>query len=315
MAIISTRYSFILTIAIFVAAISLATTVEYFRIPDWSPANPANIISGNSRAPNQYRVLTPLIYSLGTEIINKPELVDRLVVFASILFCYIVCAICFRRSTRSLGIAMVCLLALLGSFQTGFMYRHRQEFWETGFLVLCAKWIHDENPNWKGFIFITFLGSLNRETWIFVIMAAAVCRIFHPRPGKDFPINKSDLIGLTVSFAIYTAVYVSVRYYAYTHYGTVPYYEFWSFEHNLANLGLNLNNRIWTLGAGLIWIYSLSVIEGNRRYLQFILGYLIPLLTVSFWISNWSEQRIFFPIYPVLIIASVEHFLECSQKT
>ncbi len=210
-----TSYLSISSVAIFMLAISVATTVSYWRIPDWGPANPANIISGSSQAPNQYRLLTPLLYGFATKLTGKSDLADRFVTFTSILFCYIACAAFFQKSTGSLGITMLCLLALLGSFQTGFMYRHRQEFWETGLLVLYVMMVHRENPNWKGSLLITFLGSLNRETWIFTIIATIVCHSVNSGRAKDFFKNKANVMAIIANLGVYTAIYVLLRCYYY----------------------------------------------------------------------------------------------------
>ncbi|HEX3726897.1 MAG TPA: hypothetical protein VHV08_11670, partial [Pirellulales bacterium] len=69
-----------------------------------------------------------------------------------------------------------------------------------------------------------------------------------------------------------------------------------------------LSHGIWSVGSGLGCLFLISGLRGNRCYLTFIAGWLAPFLVVSFFISTWSEGRIFYPIYP-LLIASFASFI------
>jgi len=61
------------------------------------------------------------------------------------------------------------------------------------------------------------------------------------------------------------------------------------------------------IGAGVIFAYLATVACGNREYIPFILGYAVPLLFVSAFISSFSEHRVFYPLMVMLVAAMVRY--------
>jgi hypothetical protein len=301
----------IIFVALFLLVISAITTSEYLRLP--GGGSPSSVLTGNSLAPGQYRLLTPFVCFLIDKMLNNPILSYRTTLYLSILFSFTVCFVLFFqevvrlgfKAKEALGLSMILSLALLGCFQSGFLLQYCQEFWETGFLVLCFIVVDRDCPNYFVLVMITLLGSLNRETWIFTIGACLIMRVFYNGSILNFIKNKSDLLGMLACLVTYFLIFFLARWF----YGLKPYFcDFWLFKSNLLMFMPHVF-CIWTLGTGLFLIWILSVVFGNRDKIYFIIGYLLPFLTISFFIASWYEHRIFFAVYPILLSASFNYFI------
>ena len=68
---------------------------------------------------------------------------------------------------------------------------------------------------------------------------------------------------------------------------------------------MTIGHGVWGIGAGAFLVYLLTLLDGNRHQWRFIIGYLGPLLLVSFLlVARWIESRTFFPAFAI-VIASV----------
>lgn len=282
--------------ASFVAALSLTTYVRYQGTYEHPLVEPQNIISGQSQAPHQYRVLPALLFSAIDRVVGHTRLSDKIVQAASILFCYGTALLLFFRASRSLPLAMLALLALFGSFSSGMQWKHRTEFFETGLVALLMHLTHAAKVRWPQLGAVTLLGSLNRETFLLALVGTAA-EVLRP-PGR-----RAMLLRIATLFVIGGAALVTVRIY----YGFSAYHvDFWRYADNLRSFG-SLYGNMFGIGAGLLLVYAFTVAQGNREYLPFTVGYAATFLVASFLASNWLEQRIFFPLYPVCL-ASVLKF-------
>jgi hypothetical protein len=91
------------------------------------------------------------------------------------------------------------------------------------------------------------------------------------------------------------------------YYGLSPYHvEFWRYAENTRSFG-SLYGNVLSIGAGLLLVYLFTVAQGNREYIRFTAAYGVTFLVASFLASNWTEQRIFYPLYPVFL-ASILRF-------
>ncbi|HVO76709.1 MAG TPA: hypothetical protein VMT60_01865, partial [Candidatus Bathyarchaeia archaeon] len=87
----------------FLYAIVETTNWLYSKTSDVYALRPDNILSGLSEAPNQYRILVPLLNRLlrSGGHLGRDES-DRLVILASIILCYAAAGALFYKSSRSL---------------------------------------------------------------------------------------------------------------------------------------------------------------------------------------------------------------------
>jgi hypothetical protein len=291
-------------VAVFLVALSFATFRAYRTTQEHHVLYPQNILAGLSQAPNQYRVLAPLLYFATSRVFKDPQTADEAVILLSILFCYTATFILFYTASQSLLLTLVFQLALLGAFVGGMAFKYRQEFFEAGFVSLVMFLAYRKKVLWWAIYIITILGSLNRETFIFALIALTLCLFFRESNWRTFLRDYAKK--LVPLFLIYVLIYVGTRYY----YGPSPYHgDGFMLFFNLRTIPrLNASANIVYVGGGVLFLFILSLIEGNRAYLHFILGYVIPLLVVSLFISNWYEHRIFYGVYP-LIFAHVLHSL------
>jgi hypothetical protein len=294
-------------ILLFLYALTLATYSLYSKTSDSYLTHPGDILAGRSKAPNQYRLLVPLLWRLLQSTgLFSPDRSDRIIVFSSILFCYIASGALFYRSSRSMPLTMLSLVALLGSFSYGMLWKYRQEFFEVGFVSLFFLIIMRPTI-WKYLLLslITALGALNRETFVFCITGMAVHAVWRGRATSERKTLARDALAVLVMLIIYLAVFIGVRY----HYGLSNYQgAFWRFGSNISNLQRynHAQNALW-LGAGMLLAYGASLALGNREYLPFIAGFGIPMLTAALFISSYNEHRIFYPLM-ALFIASILRF-------
>ena len=154
-------------------------------------------------------------------------------------------------------------------------------------------------------------GERKPETWVFVIIAAFVHMVGVKGSLAGLLSDRRVSLGLVSSLLIYCAVFFLLRWY----FGISSYHcSFWMYVKNMDGaLKPYLPFSIWHVGSGLMFLYVVSLIAGNRLYIGFILGYLLPLLVVSFFISNQGEHRIFYPVYPLLILSIAVHFAHTVQ--
>lgn len=295
---------------LFIMSLSFGTFSQYAKTMDHRVNVPANILVGESQAPNQYRVLFPLAYWCVKKFTGNNTTADKVVIFVSIFFCYVVCGILFVSDTRSGTTTMICLLALYGALVSGFEWKYRQEFFETAFVTAAAILAEKQRPNWLLFCGITLFASLNRETWIFAIVATYVVRrSYAPESHTWSHLERHDIVGILASLAVYVTCFVTTRMY----FGLSEYHcEFWMYKANLLVPVMpfyqptTFGCSVWGIGSGLIWIYLASLMAGNRSHFRFISGYCVPLLIVSFFIADWTEHRIFYSMYPVMLSASAK---------
>ena len=131
--------------AAFLISLSMQTTWQYSHLQDHWTVMPWNIIEGKSTSPNQYRIVTPLLFSAlrslvpylnravsfpGYVVRQPRKLADRITLFVSVLFCYTACLVLLMKFTGNPGLSALLLLALYGTFQSGFIWQSRQEFFE-----------------------------------------------------------------------------------------------------------------------------------------------------------------------------------------
>jgi hypothetical protein len=298
-----------LAAVIFISAIVQSTAFLYSRTSDAYFLRPDNILAGRSEAPNQYRVLVPLLNGLLWRAGHlDAEKSDRLVILASIVLCYLAAGALFLKSSGSVPAAMLALVALLGSFAFGMTWRYRQEFFDVAFVSLFFLILIAGRP--KGWTYvllavITALGALNRETFGFCI-TGMVAHLWSKREGTGKGSALLDAAGVLVLSVIFAVVFVGVR----RHFGLASYQGgIWTFHGNELNLRTVLEpHDALYMGSGLLLVYLTTLALGNREYLAFILGYGIPMLLVAFFISRYNEHRIFYPLM-VFLIASIIRFL------
>ena len=309
------RAAYVATICAFFLVLVQATDTLYLqRTREMGVASPANIIAGKSQAPNQYRVLGPLLWqALDKLLLHDPVASDRAVIFISILAAYLAAGALFYRSSHSMPITMLGLLALLGSFVFGMAFKYRQEFFETAFVSVALLTVTSSRrigPMYAVLSFCTLLGSLNRETYVFCIMATAVYVVWHRVLANKEPLRE-HLFGILALGAIYVLCFVGPRWY----FGLSHYHcAFWTYEANIRNLmRFTHPYNLGHLGAGLLFAYLTTVLLGNRWYAAFVWGYAVPMLLVATVISSFSEHRVFYPLM-TLMIASMLGFLSGKDR-
>ena len=289
-------------VCMFLLSLAVTTDWLYSKTEDRKVLQPANIISGYSKAPNQYRVLVPLIYRFVNLYLGiDPARSDRAVIFLSILAAYVAAGALFYRSSGSLGTMMLASLALLGCFCLGMVYKSRQEFFEVAFVSAALLVITSVPRTWVMYCLlaaITLLGSLNRETYVFCITGVTAHIVWQQRSSST-PRWWPHVAGLAALSLISAFSYVGPRWF----YGPADYHgAFWRYTNNLRNLRSVTNPfNLLHLGAGVLFAYLATVALGNRKYLPFILGYAFPMLCVASLISCFGEHRVFYPLMALLL--------------
>jgi len=309
------RAVFFVAICVFILILTKTTDSLYSHTADHRVLVPAKIIAGESQAPNQYRILTPLLYkALDSKLIHNPELSDRIVIFLSILACYVAAGALFYRSSRSMTTTLLGLLALLGCFSFGMIWKYRQEFFEVALVstaLLTVISVRKIRLMYLLLMLMVLLGSLNRETYVFCITAIATHIIYHRVIGNREKVSK-HITGIAVLFAAFAVCYIAPRWY----YGLSHYHcPFWTYEGNLENLKAFFTSsyNLGHLGAGLLFAYIATTTQGNRRYLAFIAGYAVPMFFVSSFISLFSEHRVFYPLMTLLLASMLGFSAEKKQ--
>ena len=163
-------------LAVVVLAASVKSYSLYATTLDDAEMMPATIINGQAHAPNQYRLLVPLLWKAATSLGSDPETADKAIVIVSILFCYVCLAAVLYRSSRSIPVTALCLIAFYGAAASGFWFRYRDTFFDVAFTCIGMSLIVEKRPAWVLYGLVSAVAALNRETWLFSLVAAAATR-------------------------------------------------------------------------------------------------------------------------------------------
>ena len=137
---------------------------------------------------------------------------------------------------------------------------------------------------WNWLAILSIVGTLNRETWIFVLSGC-----FLAQCGKGARALWATAEGRTAMAGLAKMVLATGIAVATTRgvFGIRPYYcLIWTWHENLAHIlfwtnpGLTIGHGIWGIGAGAFIVYLLTLLDGNKHQWRFIVGYLGPLLLV-----------------------------------
>lgn len=289
----------------FTVALSVSAFALYLRTIDAPVIDIRNIAAGRSQAPNQYRVLAPLLFAAARGAMPE-KWADAVVILVSLLFCFTATWLLFGLASTSAPLKMVFQLALLGAFAGGVVFKYRDSFFEVGFAALTMWLAYRKKISWPALVLVTALGSLNRETYLFSLTALSSKFFFDDAGGKLGAFLKSYAPKLAALCLVYAAAYVGTRYY----FGLSPYSsDVFMLATNLKTaVNLSHTGSFIYAGGGLLFLFAYSLADGSRAFLPFVLGYVASLLLVSLLISNWSEHRIFFAAYP-LVLAHVLSWL------
>jgi hypothetical protein len=303
-------------LAVIVLAASVKSYSGYSATPDHPELTPRNILSGNARAPNRYRLLAPLVWRMAASAGIESDTAEKGVVFASIVFCYIALSTALYVSSRSVPVTAMCLLVFFGASASGFKWRYRDTFFDVGFACSGMVLVVRERPTWWLYCALSALAALNRETWVFSLCAAALSRWAHAGSLQGlFVQRRADVVGLLSAGLAAAIVFAGLRF----HYGNAPYHmELWRYPTNLMHLFVGGSVRfvaahgLWSAGSGMFALWLIFAMKGLCRHVPYSLGFLGSLLATSFLISNWSETRIFFAAYAVLLISASSGLVDKS---
>ncbi len=302
----------------------LAVSVRMFGIwikgIDHEPMHyPDQIMAGTSYAPDQYRILYPLMWK-GLSTVMEGKRADSIMLFLTIIFCFSAIFRVYQAETGNDILAGLALLAFFGTCMNWYYYLYRDTFLEIGLVALAFPLIMKlgtgEKIAWP-LALLSLLGGLARESWAFIISGMAVASIVQAGGLRNLiraPNWRETRKALWLSAAAFLLAYISVRFY----YGYRPYaVRFWTWP-------LNINQflfwsqpiyifkyGIWNAGNGILLIFILSLLKGNRNYLPFILGYLVPFAVAGFLFARMYETRIYFPLF-FMMIASLAKYLAGS---
>jgi len=296
---------------LFFLALTRTADMLYMKTTPHEETDLERILSGESLAPNQYRVLAPLCYWAAVRITDDARISRRAVTYASIVFCFLAAGALFYSVTASLVLTMVAEIALLGGFAFGMWWKYRQEFFGVGFVslaLLLYSTVRRTKLKYALLAVVTLLATLNRETFLFVWVgvSADVWSRRRQSPGVN-----GEWWGVAALGVVYVVAFLLPRLY----FGWVPYYgDVLMIRANVANVvriadpynGLHM-------GAGILWIYLLTLLMGNARFRPFLLGYLGSFLVVALFLSTYSEHRIFYPLMAVMI-ASIIGFVRDQSR-
>ena len=299
-------------LATFILALSTRTYSSWRRGFDDDPVqHPWTILAGDSLAPHQYRVLYPAMW-WGLSRVMEPKLADKALLFLTIVGCYATLFWVFRALMKNVPLACLGLLAFLGTCMHPYQFQFRDTFLEIG-LIATAFYLQTktaENPRtWNWLAVLSVVGTLNRETWIFVLSGCFLAQCSKgARALWATAEGRTALAGLA-KMVVATGIAVATTRWLF---GIRPYYcLIWTWHENLAHIlfwtnpGLTIGHGIWGIGAGAFIVYLLTLLDGNRHQWRFIAGYLGPLLLVSFLlVARWIESRTFFPAFAI-VIASI----------
>ena len=309
-------------LALFILALSTRTYTNWRRGFDDDPVqHPDTIMAGKSLAPHQYRVLYPLMWYGLSQTLDGGQ-ADKILLFLTIVGCYSIMLVVYHALMRNLPLACLGLLAFLGACMHPYQFQFRDTFLEVG-LVTLAFYLQtrvERSPGaWNWLALISIAGTLNRETWIFVVSGCflAQCRrgvrALWSTPAGRHALAGVFKMGLATVLTILASRLV---------WGMVPLYcDLWTWRENLPHIlfwtypAITIGHGIWGVGAGVFLVYLLTLLTGNRQQLFFIAGYLLPLLVVSFlFVARWIESRTFFPAFAIVIAVIGMHVRQAILK-
>lgn len=268
---------------------------------------PQTIAGGLAHAPNQYRLLVPLLWKGASSAgLDGPKADVAIVVFG-ILFCYAALAAAIYLASRSVPVTALCLLAFYGAAASGFWFRTREFFFDVGFTASGMALVVQQRPAWALYVILSAVAALNRETWLFSLVAAAASRLADARSLRALlKDRRRDAVGLIASGLVSVAVLVAVR----LIYGIRPYHtEIWRYDENIRLILMggsvrdSFKNAIWFAGSGMFAAWAIFALAGAARHVPFVIAFAASLLVVSFVISSWYETRIFAPAYAVMLVS------------
>jgi hypothetical protein len=294
-------------LVVVVIAASVKSYSLYSSTLDAADLMPQTIASGRALAPNQYRVLVPLLWKGAVGLGIPSGAAERGIVAFSILFCYAALATVLYNASRSVPIAALCLIAFYGAAASGFWFRNRDVFFDVAFTAIGMGLAVQPNPRWIVYALVSMVASLNRETWLFSLIGAAVSRWSDAGSLRLFIARRPrDVFGLAAATGVSIGTLAAVR----GVYGVRPYhYALWQYATNLplflvaGSSASTIGQAIWFAGSGAFIVWLIFALAGAARYRAFVVGFMGSLLAVSFLISNWWETRIFTPAYAVLIVS------------
>lgn len=304
-----------LLLALFILALSTRTYTVWRQGFDDDPVqHPDTIMAGKSLAPHQYRVLYPLMWAGLSRVLDGGQ-ADKALLFLTIVGCYAVMLFAYHKLMRSLPLACLGLLAFLGACMHPYQFQFRDTFLEVG-LVSLAFYLQtraDRSPGvWNWLALISVAGTLNRETWIFVVSGCFLAQCHRSvRALWTTPEGRTAVAGVVKMGAATVLTVLASR----LVWGMVPLYcDLWTWRENLPHIlfwtypAITIGHGIWGVGAGVFLVYLLTLLDGNRHQRLFIAGYLLPLLVVSFiTVARWIESRTFFPAFAVIVAAIGMH--------
>ncbi len=298
-----------LLICLFILALSSRTYSAWRKGYDHDPVqHPWTIMAGESLAPHQYRVLFPVMWQ-GLSQVLEAGLADKVLLFMTIVGCYTTLFFIYRSLMKNTALVSLALLAFLGTCMHPYQFQFRDTFLEIT-LISLAFYLQsrvDQRPAiWNGLALLSFIGTLNRETWIFVLSGCMLAQCGkgwrHLWTTKEGRVALAGIVKMTLA----TGLAVGLTRCAF---GIRPYYcRIWTWNENLYHIffwrlpGFTFGHGIWGVGAGIFLVYLATWANGNRHQRMFILGYVLPLLLVSFLlIARWMESRTFFPAFAIVI--------------
>ena len=304
-----------LLLGVFILALSTRTYSAWRRGFDYDPVqHPQTIMAGDSLAPHQYRILYPVMW-LGLSRIMDGNLADKALLFLTIAGCYATLFFVYRALMKNAILACLGLLAFLGTCMHPYQFQFRDTFLEIGMVALAfylQTKVNDTPKTWNWLALLSVAGTMNRETWIFVLSGCflAQCRN-GVKPLWTTAEGRTAMRGLAKMAVAMLLTVASTR----LIWGIKPLYcRLWTWHENLAHIlfwtnpPLTFGHGIWGVGAGVFLIYLLTLLAGNRHGRLFLFGYLGPLLLVSFLlVARWIESRTFFPAFAIVIAAIGMH--------
>lgn len=292
----------------FTLVIARTTDTLYARCPDNVVHNPTVILDGHSLAPNQYRVLVPLLHHAVDALwFRNPPKADRVVVYVCILICFSVFGYMVYSETGSTPAACIAMLAFLGCLPIGMMARYRQEWVEVPCVCLAVMLATRKTVGWRTYgalALVTVVGVLNRETFAFCLFGVA-STVFWEHMRRDWRRTWPHVLGLLLLALVAAACYAAPR----IVFGLRPYHcKFWVIGNNWNSLPDITNSRhILHMGSGLLLAYGVTLLHGARWNTPFMVGYLVPFVIVDTLISSFTEHRVFYPIMALFLVTIVQH--------
>lgn len=298
-------------VALFLLGLSVRTYSVWIKGQDAGSImhHPDYIVEGRSWAPDQYRILFPLIWQ-GVHMTLGRDAAQSLPLFVSIVLCYAVWMAVFRRESGRIVSAGVLLLALYGACSHWYHYYYRETFLDlmwVGLGFYMQPYLGERWRPWVWFAAISLLATLSRESWLFILMGTGFRLWAEAGSLRALAFDRrwrTVRAGLAMALIATLVAYVSVRGY----FGPRDYISRkWTAVINVQHLmpwkypAVVIGHGLWSAGNGLFVLFGLSLLMGNRRHLPFVLGFMLPTIVVTFILARWIETRIFFPCFALML--------------